>query len=74
MVVTRMSELSPELLEAEMLGLNNMLNRVEVIRNVASVFEVFDINRFKVYRKADKVIDTLQSREIKPFVFLFNRN
>ncbi len=74
MVVTRMAELTPELLEAEMHGLNSMLNKVEGIRNVAAVCEVFDINRFKVHRKSEKVMDALKTSENKPFVFLFNRN
>ncbi len=74
MVVTRTAGITPELLEAEMHWLNNVLNKIEDIRNVAAVCEVFDVNRYKVYRKSDKVITHLKTREEKPFIFVFNRN
>lgn len=74
MVVTRSAELTPELLEAEMHWLNNVLNKIEGIHNVAAACEIFDVNRFKIYRKSDKVITHLKSGEEKPFIFVFNRN
>lgn len=54
--------------------LNTLLNGVENIGNSALATEVIDLNRYRIYHNYSAVVQHLQQRHQKPFVFLVNRN
>jgi len=74
MVVGREAFVSPDVLEAEANRLNEMLNKVEVLSNVAIAMEVADLNRYKMIRQSAKVYRYLLDSNDKPFVFFLNKN
>ena len=74
MVVGREAFVSPDVLEAEANRLNEMLNKVEVLSNVAIAMEVADLNRYKMIRQSAKVYRYLLDSHDKPFVFFLNKN
>lgn len=74
MVVLREANLAPELLQAETEWLNTILNRVEQPRNVAVCCELLNLNRYKIEKRPDKVYDAVVARNLKPFIFIFNKN
>lgn len=74
MVVMRAAHSDAEMLYAETEWLNAVLNQVESTANLARCSEVINIPRYKVERKYEQVLKALKQKELKPFVFLFNRN
>ncbi|MCU0375166.1 MAG: hypothetical protein MUF24_07645 [Chitinophagaceae bacterium] len=74
MVVGREAFVSPDVLEAEANRLNEMLNKVEVLSNVATAMEVADLNRYKMIRQSSKVYRYLLDCPEKSFVFFLNKN
>jgi hypothetical protein len=74
MVVGRESFVSPEVLEAEANRLNDLLNKVEVLSNLAIALEVADLNRYKMIRQSSKVYRYLLDCSHKSFVFFLNKN
>lgn len=74
MVVLREANLAPEIMEAETQWLHNLLNRVEMPRNVALCSEVINLSRYKIEKRFEKVYKELASGEERPFVFVFVKN
>jgi len=54
--------------------LHEMLYKVERLDNIIKAHEVINLNKFKVISKASYLRKTLRQRELKPFVFLNNKN
>lgn len=74
MVVAKDGYITPELLEAETHWLNNTLNKVEALRNVAAACEVIDMNRYRIVRKQQKVMEVMATGKHRPFIFVYNKN
>jgi|694.fasta_scaffold12901_4 hypothetical protein len=74
MVVLREDHADAEWLYAETEWLNIMLNKVEATANLAHCCEVLNLSRYKIEKKYDKVYKALNTKDLKPFVFIFNKN
>lgn len=65
---------NPDSMEHEVEMLHQLLFYVEKVDNLAKVYEVIDINKYKISSKPKLVKEMFQSRALKPFVFLNNKN
>ncbi|GGH77778.1 hypothetical protein HNQ91_004034 [Filimonas zeae] len=75
LVLTRKDESDPEALEQEVELLNELLFHVENMDTFCAVNEVIDVNRHKIIVKPAAILKVLQARrDIKPFVFINNKN
>ncbi len=66
--------MSPQAIEHEVEMLHELLFDVERIDNLIIAHEVININRYKIQHEPHIIKETLRTREIKPFVFLNNKN
>lgn len=61
-------------IEHEVELLHELLFYVEKIDNLVTVYEVVNINQYKISSDRKQVHDTLGNKILKPFVFLNNKN
>ncbi len=66
--------MSPQAIAHEVEMLHELLFDVERIDNLITAHEVININRYKIHHQYQIIKDTLRSKELKPFVFLNNKN
>jgi hypothetical protein len=74
LVLLKDEYMSEHAIEQEVERLNAMLFHVESNENIAQAHELIDLNKFRIYPQKKKVMQVLQEKELKPFVFLFNMN
>ncbi len=75
LVLAKRDDSDPEALEQEVELLNELLYHVENMDVFCTVNEVIDINRYKIIRKPAAIVKVFQARrELKPFVFINNKN
>jgi hypothetical protein len=58
----------------EMDYMHQLLSRCETLDQLSLIYEVIDLNRYKVIRKPGLVKSILLQKDKKRFQFLFNRN
>jgi len=61
-------------MEHEVELLNDLLFQYETLDNFCKAHEVFDLNRYRIYRKQESVQQIARQRELHPFQFLCNKN
>jgi len=61
-------------MEVELEKLNQLLFDFETIDNVSTAHEVFDLNLYKIICKPNQIKQVISKKELKPFVFLSNKN
>jgi hypothetical protein len=61
-------------MENELEQLNRLLIRFETMENICVAHEVFDMNRYRIILKPRQVEKLIHRKEIKPFVFICNKN
>ena len=66
--------LSPQAMEHEVEMLHEMLFMVEGLENLVNAHEILDLNKYKIIHKKSILRELLRLRELKPFVFLNNKN
>ena len=66
--------MTPQAIEHEVEMLHEMLYLVENLDNVCKAHEIIDLNRFRVHSQLHIIRHALQQRELKPFIFLNNKN
>jgi hypothetical protein len=66
--------MTPQSIEHAVELLHELLYDVERIENLVTAHEVIDLNKYKIYNKFHIVRDTIRKKELKPFVFLNNKN
>jgi hypothetical protein len=66
--------MTPQAMEHEVDMLHELLYKVESLDNIITAHEVINLNRFKVINKASYLRKIIRQRELKPFVFLNNKN
>jgi hypothetical protein len=74
MVILRDAHTDEDWLNTETEWLNHILNRVEATGNLARSCEVLNLSRYKIEKKYERVLKALNAKELKPFVFIFNKN
>jgi hypothetical protein len=66
--------MSPQSIEHEVEMLHELLFDVEKIENLVSAHEIINLNRYKIQNNYNIVRNTIRRKELKPFVFLSNKN
>ena len=66
--------MSPQAIEHEVEMLHELLYSVEKIENLIIAHEVINLNNYKVQNQFHIIRNTIRRRELKPFVFLSNKN
>ncbi|HEY5461915.1 MAG TPA: hypothetical protein VIJ95_01550 [Hanamia sp.] len=61
-------------IEHEVELLHELLFYVEKIDNLITVYEVINVNKYKIYSNPKVVRETMGNKILKPFVFLNNKN
>jgi len=74
LVLTKYDVPNPVAMEQEIEFLNKLLFTVENLHTYCMVNEVIDVNKYKIIRKPHLIHQIIRERNIKPFVFIFNRN
>lgn len=63
-----------ESMEVEVEQLNRLLMGFETIENFCTAHEVYDLNRFRLINAAHHIQRICREKEIKPFLFIGNKN
>jgi hypothetical protein len=66
--------MNPQAMEHEVDMLHELLYKVERLDNIITAHEVINLNKFKVINKGSYLRKIFRQRELKPFVFLNNKN
>ena len=66
--------MSPQAIEHEVEMLHELLYDVEKIENLVTAHEVINLNRYKIQHQYHIIRNTIRRRELKPFIFLNNKN
>ena len=74
LVLFKEKPMSPQAMEHEVEMLHELLYSVERIDNLIIAHEVINLNNYKIQNKARIVRDTLRHKNLKPFIFLNNKN
>ncbi|MEP7231025.1 MAG: hypothetical protein ABI691_12280 [Ginsengibacter sp.] len=66
--------MNPQAIEHEVEALHELLYCVEKIDNLIIAHEVINLNKYKIFSSEKVVRETLRKQELKPFIFLNNKN
>jgi hypothetical protein len=66
--------MNPQSIEHEVELLHELLYSVERIDNLIVAHEVINLNKYKIFSDKNIVRITLRENELKPFIFLNNKN
>jgi predicted ATPase len=65
---------TPQTIEHELELLHELLFYVEKMDNLVPVYEVINVNKYKITSDQKVVRETLSNKILRPFVFLNNMN
>ncbi|HTQ28880.1 MAG TPA: hypothetical protein VMI35_12150 [Puia sp.] len=65
---------SEQFMEQELEQLNDLLFHYETMDSFSTAHEVFDMNKYRIIRKQKMLCEIARLSELKPFVFLCNKN
>ena len=74
LVLVKDEQMSEKSMEHELEQLNDLLFHFETIESFCTAHEVFDINRHKILYKRNNMQRIIREKELKPFVFICNKN
>ena len=66
--------MNPQAIEHEVELLHELLYSVERIDNLVVAHEVINLNKYKIISDKNAIRMTLRENELKPFIFLNNKN
>ena len=66
--------MNPQAIEHEVEMLHELLYSVERIDNLIVAHEVINLNKYKIVSDKNIIRMTLRQNELKPFIFLNNKN
>ena len=66
--------MTPQAIEHEVEMLHELLYSVEKIENLVTAHEVINLNNYKIQNQYNIIRNTIRRRELKPFIFLNNKN
>ena len=66
--------MSPQAIEHEVELLHELLYSVEKMDNQVIAHEVINLNKYKVQIDDNIIRETLRKKDLKPFIFLHNKN
>ena len=61
-------------MEHEVDMLHELLYKVESLDNLVSAHEIINLNKFKVINNPTYLRKIIRERDLKPFIFLSNKN
>ena len=74
LVLVKDDRLDKEAIEFELEQLNQLLFVFETVDNFCVAHEVFDLNKYRIIHNAKKIRQVMNQKDLKPFVFIFNKN
>lgn len=74
LVLTKRLTMKPGELRHEVEQILELLRRFENMDEFCIANEVIDLNRYKIIQKKHKLVQILRQQEVKPFVFISNKN
>ena len=74
LVLVKDEFLGTESMETELERINKLLMSFETVDNLCVAHEIFDMNRYKMLRKVNAVRRVVEQKQLKPFVFVINKN
>lgn len=74
LVLVKDESLSSDYMEMELEKIHQLLMSFETPGNLCQAHEVFDMNRYKTIRTISKIQKIMNEKELKPFVFVINKN
>jgi hypothetical protein len=66
--------MTPQAMEHEVDMLHELLYKVEQLDNLTTAHEIINLNKFKVINNPSYLRKIIRQRELKPFIFLNNKN
>jgi hypothetical protein len=66
--------MSPKAIEQQVERLHELLYCVEKVENVITAHELINVNRHKIYNDSVRLKSVFRRKQLKPFVFLNNKN
>ncbi len=66
--------MTPQAIEHEVELLHELLHSVEKMENLVIAHEVINLNKYKVQQNVQIIRETLRKKNLKPFIFLNNKN
>ncbi|MEO6454776.1 MAG: hypothetical protein ABIN97_11915 [Ginsengibacter sp.] len=66
--------MSPQAIEHEVELLHELLYGVERLENLVIAHEVINLNKYKIQKDFNTIRDAIRYKELKPFIFLNNKN
>ena len=74
LVLIKEELMSPQAIEHEVEMLHELLYTVEQIDNLVAAHEVINLNSYKIQNQYHIIRNTIRRKELKPFIFLNNKN
>ena len=74
LVLVRDANTDQDAIQYELQQLNRLLLRFETLESFCTAHEVFDLNKYRVVTKMSRLQKIIEQDEIKPFVFICNKN
>ena len=66
--------MNPQAIEHEVEMLHELLYAVEQIENLVTAYEVINLNSYKIQSQYNIIRNTIRRKELRPFIFLNNKN
>ena len=74
LVLVKDEHMNEQLMEQELEQLNDLLFQFETIESFCIAHEVFDVNKHKILYKKDTMQKIVRQKELRPFIFICNKN
>jgi hypothetical protein len=74
LVLVKDDHLDKDAIEFELEQLNQLLFIFETVDNFCVAHEVFDLNKYKIIHNAKTIKQVMKHKELKPFIFISNKN
>jgi hypothetical protein len=66
--------MTPQAIEEQVERLHELLYGVEKVENIITAHEIINVNKHKIYNDSVRLKNVFRRKELKPFVFLNNKN
>lgn len=66
--------MTPQAIEQQVERLHELLYGVEKVENIITAHEIINVNKHKIFNDSVRLKNVFRHKELKPFVFLNNKN
>ncbi|MEO7802038.1 MAG: hypothetical protein ABIR81_08565 [Ginsengibacter sp.] len=66
--------MTPQAIEQQVERLHELLYGVEKVDNIITAHEIINVNKHKIFNDSVRLKNVFRRKELKPFVFLNNKN